>query len=503
MDWTKHPKARINFSVDALLRASLEKKEGELAANGALVVKTGKYTGRSPGDRFIVRDILTEKTVDWGSVNQPFDSKKFDKLCQKVTEFLGSREVFVRDSFACADAAHRFPIRVVTQYAWHNLFAAQLFLRYAPAEKPVAEPAMTILCAPDFKADPAVDGTKSECFIILNLEKKIILIGGTEYAGEIKKSVFSTLNFLLPGQGNLTMHCSANVGPQNDAALFFGLSGTGKTTLSADFRRRLIGDDEHVWSDQGVFNIEGGCYAKCIKLSEKLEPQIWKAIRRGAVLENVVMNPKTKEPDYDDGSLTENTRAAYPIEHIDNAVIPGVGGHPRVIFFLAADAFGVLPPVSKLNPEEAMFHFLSGYTAKLAGTERGVKDPQATFSTCFGAPFLPRPARFYAEMFEKMIERHDVPVYLINTGWTGGPYGVGSRISLPTTRAIIDACIRGDLKKTKFKAIPRFHLSIPEACPGVPAEILNPSQTWRDRQAYEAQAEKLSQLFEQNFRKFA
>ncbi|MDZ4224341.1 MAG: phosphoenolpyruvate carboxykinase (ATP), partial [bacterium] len=329
MDWMKHPKARRNLSADALIRASLERGAGELAANGALAVKTGKYTGRSPGDRFIVRDALTEKSVDWGSVNQPFDSKKFDNLCRKVTEFLAGREVFVRDSFACADSRHRFSIRVVTQYAWHNLFAAQLFLRYGAAEKPAGESAMTILCAPDFKANPAEDGTNSECFVILNFEKKIILIGGTEYAGEIKKSIFSALNFLLPGHGDLTMHCSANVGPQNDVALFFGLSGTGKTTLSADPHRRLIGDDEHVWSDQGVFNIEGGCYAKCIKLSEKLEPQIWKALRRGAVLENVVIDPKTKIPDYDDGSLTENTRAAYPIEYIDNAVIPGVGGHPN------------------------------------------------------------------------------------------------------------------------------------------------------------------------------
>ncbi len=491
-----------NLPVEKLIEISLKKGEGELASNGALAVKTGKYTGRSPKDRFIVRDALTEKTVDWGKVNQPISPEIFDKLHKKVEAYLKEREVFVRDATACADADSRFPIRVVTEYAWHNLFASQLFLRYTKGEK-IPAPAFTLLNAPNFLADPKTDGTNSECFIILNMSKKIILIGGTQYAGEIKKSIFSTLNFLLPAEGLLPMHCSANVGVKKDVALFFGLSGTGKTTLSADPSRGLIGDDEHVWSDRGIFNIEGGCYAKCIKLSEKLEPQIWKAIRRGTVLENVVVDPKTKIPNYDDGSLTENTRAAYPVEYIDNATIPGMGGHPNVIFFLAADAFGVLPPVSKLTPEEAMFHFLSGYTAKLAGTERGVKDPQATFSSCFGAPFLPRPARVYAKMFQEKTAKHNVPVYLINTGWIGGGYGAGQRISLPYTRAIIDACIRGDFKNVKFKPISKFRLSIPESCPGVPSEILQPSNTWSDKKAYAAQAEKLFQLFEQNFRKFS
>lgn len=485
----------LNLSTDELIEQVLRRKEGALASNGALVVNTGKYTGRSPQDRFIVRDSLTEKTVDWGKVNKPTSPETFERLLSKAREYLKTKEIYVRDSYACANSSHRFPIRVVTEFAWHNLFARQLFLRYAPGEKIPDEPAMAIINTPNCPADPKKDGTNSEAYIIIDFTRRIILIGGTQYAGEIKKAIFSTLNFLLPGEGVLTMHCSANIGEKKDVALFFGLSGTGKTTLSADPKRRLIGDDEHAWSDTGVFNLEGGCYAKCIRLSQKYEPQIWNAIRRGAVLENVVIDPITKKPNYDDGSLTENTRAAYPIEHIENAVIPGVGGHPKVIFFLAADAFGVLPPVSKLTPEEAMFHFLSGYTAKLAGTEVGVKNPQATFSSCFGAPFLPRAAIYYAKMFQEKTARHKTPVYLINTGWIKGPFGVGERISLPYTRAIIDACISGTIEKATWKPLPQFHLSIPNECPGVPKEILDPANTWKDKQAYQTQAEKLAALF--------
>lgn len=494
-DWKQHPKAHFQLPSNELIEQSLKRKEGALASNGALVVNTGKYTGRSPQDRFIVRDSLTEKTVDWGKVNKPISPETFEGLLSKATEYLKTKEVTVRDSYACADSSHRFPIRVVTEFAWHNLFARQLFLRYAPGEKIADQPAMTIIVAPNCLADPKKDGTNSEAYILLDFTRRTILIGGTHYAGEIKKAIFSTLNFLLPGEGILTMHCSANVGEKKDVALFFGLSGTGKTTLSADPKRRLIGDDEHAWSDNGIFNLEGGCYAKTIRLSQKYEPLVWNAIRKGTVLENVVIDPQTKIPNYDDGSLTENTRAAYPIEYIDHAVIPSVGGQPNVIFFLTADAFGVLPPVGKLTPEEAMFHFLLGYTAKLAGTERGVQDPQATFSSCFGAPFLPRAAMFYAKMFQEKIVKYKTPVYLLNTGWIKGPFGVGERISLPTTRAIIDACISGAIKKANWKPMPQFHLSIPSECPGVPKEILDPANCWKESQAYVVQAEKLAALF--------
>lgn len=501
-DWTQHPQAHFNLSAEELVKEALRRGEGVLAANGALVVRTGKRTGRSPNDRFFVSDPSTDKTIEWGNTNRPFDALQCDRLLDKVTKYLESREIFVRDSFACADPSNRFPIRVVTEFAWHNLFAQSLFLRYGESETPAKTPAMTIIAAPKFLANPQMDGTHSEVFILLNFKKKIILIGGTEYAGEIKKAIFTTLNYLLPEKGILPMHCSANVGSRGDVALFFGLSGTGKTTLSADPRRRLIGDDEHAWDDRGVFNLEGGCYAKCIRLSEKLEPQIWKAIRQGTVLENVVLDPVSKIPDYNSDAVTENTRAAYPLHYIDNAVIPSIGSHPRVIFFLAADAFGVLPPVGRLTPEEAMFHFLSGYTAKLAGTETGVKDPQATFSSCFGAPFLPRPAAFYGKMFQEKIAKHKVPVYLINTGWIGGPYGVGKRISLPHTRAIIEACLDGDFANTEWIPKPQFRLSIPKECPGVPSKLLEPSATWADAKAYAAQAGKLVNLFEQNFARF-
>lgn len=492
----------VNLPADDLLQHALNRKEGVLASNGALIVTTGKRTGRSPNDRFFVSSPAIHNKIEWGSGNLSFDPKKFDLLLTKVLNHLKKKEIFIHEGYACANPEQRFTIRVVAELAWHALFANQLFLRFSPNEKLQGEPGMTIIAAPFFLADPKTDGTNSETFIILNFEKKIILIGGTQYAGEIKKSIFTTLNYLLPEKEILTMHCSANVGEKGDTALFFGLSGTGKTTLSADPNRRLIGDDEHAWNNHGIFNLEGGCYAKCINLSQKQESQIWKAIRKGAVVENVVLNPSTKEIDYTDASITENTRAAYPLDYIDNAKIPSVGGHPNVIFFLTADAFGVLPPVSRLTPEEAMYHFLSGYTAKLAGTEAGVKDPQATFSSCFGAPFLPRPATFYAKMFGKKLKTHQVPVYLINTGWIGGPVGVGERISLPHTRAIINACLNGSLLKTNFTPVPQFHLSIPSECPGVPSDILNPVNAWKDKQAYALQAAKLASLFANNYKRF-
>ena len=492
----------VNLSVDDLLQQALNRKEGVIASNGALVVTTGKRTGRSPNDRFFVASPAIQNKIEWGSGNLPFDPEKFDPLLEKVLNHLQKKEVFIHEGYACADPEQRFTIRVVTELAWHALFANHLFLRFPPNEKLLGKPNMTIIAAPLFLADPKTDGTNSETFVILNFEKNIILIGGTQYAGEIKKSIFTTLNYLLPEKEILTMHCSANVGEKEDVALFFGLSGTGKTTLSADPHRRLIGDDEHAWNNHGIFNLEGGCYAKCINLSQKYEPQIWGAIKKGTVVENVVLDSETKKIDYTDDSITENTRAAYPLDYIDTAKIPSVGGHPNVIFFLTADAFGVLPPVSRLTPEEAMYHFLSGYTAKLAGTEAGVKDPQATFSSCFGAPFLPRPATFYAEMFGKKLKKHQVPVYLINTGWIGGPVGVGERISLPHTRAIINACLNGSLSKTDFTPVPQFHLSIPAECPNVPSNILNPSNAWKDKQAYASQATKLADLFAKNYKRF-
>lgn len=481
-----------NLEVDGLIEQSLKRREGDLACNGAFVARTGKITGRSPSARYFSRESETAQSIDWGKTNQPISEADFEKHLAKVNDYLRDKEIFIHDGYACAKPAERFPIRVVTELAWHNLFATQLFLRYRDGETPPAEPAMTIFSAPKL----------NDLKILVSFKRRTILITGTEYAGEIKKSIFTALNYLLPGKNILTMHCSANQGSAGDTALFFGLSGTGKTTLSADPKRKLIGDDEHAWDEEGIFNLEGGCYAKCIGLKEELEPEIFHAIKRGSVLENVVLDPRTKSPDYADGSLTENTRAAYPLHHIQNAQIPSVGGHPKAIFFLTADAFGVLPPLSKLNPEEAMFHFLSGYTAKLAGTETGVTEPQAAFSACFGAPFLPRPATFYGEMLRKKLAQHRVPVYLINTGWTGGPYGIGKRISLPHTRAIITACLEQKLKEAAWVGLPQFRLSIPTACPGVPANILNPANTWNDAGAYQRQAAKLSRLFEENYARF-
>ena len=454
---------------------------------------------RSPQDKFIVREPGSEHKINWGSVNKLHEV--FDRLYHRVQAYLQNRTTYEFNGFAGADERYRLPIRVTTEYAWHNLFARTLFIRPTPEELANHEPEFEVLSAPGFKADPEVDGTRSEAFVLVNFARRMVLIGGTEYAGEIKKSIFTVMNYLLPEKGVFPMHCSANIGPGGDTALFFGLSGTGKTTLSADPERALIGDDEHGWSDRGIFNFEGGCYAKCINLSKEKEPQIWNAIRFGTVLENVIVDENTRVPDYDDGSKTENTRAAYPVDFIDNAVIPGVGGHPKTIIFLTADVL-VLPPISRLTPEQAMYHFLSGYTSKLAGTERGVTDPEATFSTCFGAPFLPLAPSVYADMLGEFIAKHGTQVFLVNTGWTGGPYGVGERMNLSYTRAMVRAALNGDLDTVEYKEDPIFGLRMPTTCPGVPANVLDPRETWADKDAYDVKARELAQRFSENFKNF-
>ncbi|GIN21718.1 phosphoenolpyruvate carboxykinase (ATP) [Siminovitchia fordii] len=491
------------LSVPQLVEKVLSREEGVLTTSGAVRAETGKYTGRSPEDKFIVDEPSVTDKIDWGSVNQPISSEVFEKLYSKVVSYLQEQEeIFVFKGFAGADEKYRLPIQVINEYAWHNLFAHQLFIRPNGEELAEHDAKFTVISAPGFKADPKVDGTKSETFIIVSFERRIVLIGGTEYAGEMKKSIFSVMNYELPEADILSMHCSANVGAEGDVALFFGLSGTGKTTLSADPNRRLIGDDEHGWSPNGVFNVEGGCYAKTSGLSYEKEPQIYNAITFGSVLENVMVDPESRKPLYDDTSLTENTRAAYPIQAIDNIVEPSIAGHPSVIVFLTADAFGVLPPISKLTKEQAMYHFLSGFTSKLAGTERGVTSPEATFSTCFGAPFLPLPAARYAEMLGKKIDEHGVQVFLVNTGWTGGSYGVGKRMNLAYTRAMVQAALNGELDNVETTKDDVFGLSIPLHVPGVPDEVLQPIKTWDDEDAYKTKAKELAEKFKNNFKKF-
>ena len=491
-----------NLSTPKLVEAAIINGEGVLSSRGALVSETGKRTGRSPKDKFTVKDSITENRVDWGSVNLPFSPQRFDALYDRVLEYLQDKQLYVQDLFCGADPRYRLPIQVINEYAWHNLFVRQLFIRPTEVELKTHKPEFTIVAAPGFLADPKRDGTNSEVFVIVNFTRKLVIIGGTQYAGEMKKSIFGVMNFLLPQRNVFPMHCSANIGEEGVTALFFGLSGTGKTTLSADPSRRLIGDDEHGWSEDGVFNFEGGCYAKCIKLSEQNEPQIWDALDFGAVLENVILDPVTRVPDYDDDSRTENTRAAYPVEHIDNAVIPGFGGHPKNVVFLTADAFGVLPPVSKLTPEQAMFHFMSGYTAKVAGTEAGVTEPQATFSACFGAPFMPLAAKVYAEMLGRRLRERNAQCWLVNTGWQGGPYGIGKRMSLPYTRAMVNALVEGELDNVEFEIEPSFGFSIPKSVPGAPPELLNPRNSWKDKAAYDKTAADLSARFEKNFQQF-
>ena len=490
------------LSASELVEHALKNGEGTLADSGALAVDTGKFTGRSPKDRFIVEDELTKDAVWWGDINQKFDAAKFDALYLKVANYLSQRSLYVRDAYACADPAYRLNIRVLTEMAYQNLFAHHLFLRPAVSELG-AVPEWTILAAPGFMAEPEVDGTRQPNFCILNFSKRIILIGGTGYTGEIKKGIFAVLNFLLPHtQDVLSMHCSINEGKAGDTAVFFGLSGTGKTTLSADPARDLIGDDEHGWSKNAVFNFEGGCYAKCVDLSPEKEPEIYKAIKHGALLENTNYFPGTNTVDFSNIDKTENTRVAYPIEYISHAKVPSIGPAPKNIFFLTADAFGVLPPIAKLTSAQAMYHFISGYTAKVAGTEAGISEPQATFSACFGKAFMPLHPTIYAHLLGDKLEKEQVKVWLVNTGWTGGPYGIGTRMKLAYTRAIITAVLSGELENASFEQDPLFGFAIPTRCSGVPSELLNPRNTWADKQAYDAKASELAQNFITNFTQF-
>ena len=494
-----------NLSTPALYEQAVQRHEGNVAHLGPLVTRTGQYTGRSPKDRFIVEEPTTKDLIWWGKVNHGFDPRRYEILRARLTAYLQGKDLFVQDCYTGADPDHKMPIRVVNETAWHNLFARNMFIQEPDPNKLMAHvPEYTILHAPGFLAVPDEDGTNSEAFVVLHLGRKEVIIGGTAYAGEIKKSMFSIMNFLLPQKGVLPMHCSANYGEtRDDAALFFGLSGTGKTTLSADSTRTLIGDDEHGWSDNGVFNFEGGCYAKVIRLSPEGEPEIYETTRRfGTILENVAMDSARRRLDLNSSEFTENTRASYPIPHIPNATRDGVGGHPKNVLFLTADAFGVLPPVSKLTREQAMYHFLSGYTAKVAGTERGVTEPQPNFSACFGAPFLPLNPTAYAELLGKKLDAHGSDVWLVNTGWTGGAFGVGSRMSLKYTRAMVRAILDGTLAQVPTHPDPIFGIQVPESCPNVPAEILDPRNTWEDKDAYDAQARKLAGMFVENFKQF-
>ncbi|WP_366922937.1 phosphoenolpyruvate carboxykinase (ATP) [Metallumcola ferriviriculae] len=492
-----------NLSVAQLVEKALARGEGTMASNGALSLLTGKYTGRSPDDKFTVDTPGLNGDIDWGTVNRPMSQEKFELLYQRLLAYLQNRDVFIFDGYAGADQEYRLPVRFINEFAWQNLFVHQLFIRPTKDELNSYQPEFTLIGAPGFKADPEVDGTNSEAFVVVNYDEKVVIIGGTHYAGEMKKSIFGVMNYLLPKRDVFPMHCSANVGKNGDAALFFGLSGTGKTTLSADPDRYLIGDDEHGWSDSGVFNFEGGCYAKCINLSKEKEPQIWEAIRFGTVIENVAIDPLTRAADYDSDKHTENTRAGYPIDFIPGVVQSGAGDHPETVIFLTADAFGVMPPIAKLNAEQAMYYFLSGYTSKLAGTERGIKEPQATFSTCFGAPFLPLRPMVYAAMLGDRIAKHNTRVFLINTGWSGGPYGVGNRMNLNYTRAMVTAALNGQLDDVAYRSDPVFDISLPVSCPGVPTEILEPRATWSNKEEYDRAAKGLARRFADNFKKFS
>jgi phosphoenolpyruvate carboxykinase (ATP) len=492
-----------NLSTAALYEHAIRRDEGILAAEGPLVCRTGAHTGRSPNDKFIVKEPSSEAQIFWSPVNKSLDAAHFELLKRDMLAHLASRELYVQDLYAGADPKYRLPVRFIQELAWHNLFVRNLFIIPPVDDLPDFAPEFTVITAPSFLAQPERHGTRSEVAVVANLGTQEVLIAGTSYAGENKKSIFTILNYLLPLKGVLSMHCSANIGQGGDTALFFGLSGTGKTTLSSDPQRRLIGDDEHGWSDAGVFNFEGGCYAKMIRLSAEAEPQIFATTRRfGTVLENVVVDSETRRLKLDDASLTENTRGAYPIEFIENAVPAGMGGHPANIVMLTADAFGVLPPIAKLSAEAAMYHFLSGYTAKVAGTEKGVKDPAATFSTCFGAPFLPLNPNVYARGLGERIAKHRVHVWLVNTGWTGGAFGVGTRMKIAHTRAMIAAALSGALEDVQYQRHPIFNLEMPTSCPDVPSEVLDPRSTWSDKAAYDAQAKKLAAMFVENFKSF-
>jgi phosphoenolpyruvate carboxykinase (ATP) len=493
-----------NLPTPLLYEEAVARREARIAHLGPLVVRTGAHTGRAANDKYIVQEPSSEASIGWGKVNRPISPEKFAALYRRLLAYYQGRDLFVQDGYAGADPDYRLPIRVVTETAWHSLFARNLFLQPTPEQLDTHVPEFTVLHAPGFMAIPELDGTRSEAFIIINFGQKLVLIGGTSYAGEIKKSIFSVMNYLLPKRNVLSMHASANKGEQGDVAIFFGLSGTGKTTLSTEPGRQLIGDDEIGWSDAGVFNIEGGCYAKVIRLSPTDEPEIYQTTRRfGTVLENVAFDSATGRLDLADASLTENTRAAYPVSHVDNVMRDGVAGHPSHIFMLTADAFGVLPPIAKLTSAQAVYHFLSGYTAKVAGTESGVTEPQATFSACFGEPFMSLPPGEYAKLLEERIARHEVTVWLVNTGWTGGPYGTGHRMSIGWTRALLHAAMSGELAAAPMRVDPFFGLSVPTAAAGVPADILDPRSTWADPAAYDAQARKVAEMFTANFQQYA
>ena len=493
-----------NLTPAELITEAVKNGEGVLTDTGALMCKTGKFTGRSPKDRYIVKDDLTRDTVWWGDINISFDPEKFDALYNKMIDSLGDKILYVRDAYAGADPNHRMKLRVIDTQAWHNLFCYNMFIQPDKQELVDFHPEFTVLAVPEFYADPEVDGTRQKNFAIVNFTKKIIIVGGTGYTGETKKGIFSVLNFLLPEKEHvLSMHCSANVGKEKgDTAIFFGLSGTGKTTLSADPDRYLIGDDEHGWTDDGIFNFEGGCYAKTIDLTQEKEPEIWDAIKFGAILENTLFYPGTNTVDYTNASITENTRVSYPLKNVRNAKLPSVGGIPKNIFFLTCDASGVLPPISKLTVGQAMYHFISGFTAKVAGTEAGITEPVSVFSACFGAPFMPLHPTKYAELLGEKMVKNNVDIWLINTGWSGGPYGVGERVSLKYTRAMITAALNGKLEQVEYFTQPVFGLAVPKEVPGVPGDILNPRNTWKDKAAYDSQADKLAQQFNDNFEKF-
>ncbi|MFN3795210.1 MAG: phosphoenolpyruvate carboxykinase (ATP) [Chitinophagaceae bacterium] len=500
-------KSTIHYQLqpDELSEQTLLRGQGDVNDTGALCIRTGEFTGRSPQDKFIVKDALTEDSVHWNNFNIAIAPEKFTALKAKVLNYLNAQEeLWVRDAYACADPQYRLNIRVINEHAWSNLFAYNMFLRPTEQELSNFEPDWHIIQAPGFKADPAIDGTRQHNFAIVSFTEKTILIGGTGYTGEMKKGIFTILNYLLPHKLNvLSMHCSANMGKDGDVAVFFGLSGTGKTTLSADPNRKLIGDDEHGWTNDGVFNFEGGCYAKCIDLTEEKEPEIFRAIKPGALVENVLFFDNSRQIDFSNKTITENTRVSYPLHFISNAQEPSIGGLPKNIFFLTCDAYGVLPPISKLTPGQAMYQFISGYTARVAGTEAGVTEPKATFSACFGAPFLPLHPGKYAEMLGEKMRTHQVNVWMINTGWSGGGYGVGNRMKLSYTRAMITAALNGELDQVEFEKHPVFGMLMPKMCPGVPKELLHPRYTWADRAAYDQAASKLAEMFIQNFEKYA
>ncbi len=491
-----------NLTTPELYEEIFRRNEGVLSDHGALIVDTGEHTGRAAKDKAIVREASSENNVFWGDVNKEFSQDKFNALKDRMMAHAIGRELFVQDTFAGADPSYRLPVRIITELAWHSLFARTMFINDREATTP-HRPEFTVINFPSFQADPQVDGTRSPTFILMDFSQRLVLIGGTSYAGETKKSVFTILNYLLPQRGVMSMHCSANVGDSGDVAIFFGLSGTGKTTLSADPERKLVGDDEHGWSDRGVFNFEGGCYAKVIKLSSEAEPDIYRTTEMfGTILENVVFDPETRRIDLDDAGKTENTRASYPLTSIPNIVPEGHAGHPQNIIMLTADAFGVLPPVSRLTPEQAMYHFLSGYTAKVAGTEKGIKEPEAAFSTCFGAPFMVLHPGVYADLLGKKMDQHDAACWLVNTGWSGGPYGIGHRMKISHTRAMIRAILNGQLADVETKPDPIFGVGVPISCPDVPGNVLQPRNTWSDKEAYDRQARDLARRFNENFKQY-